>query len=76
VPSKACSVSFTDSEGITHSVEVSASSLYEACVMPLAEFRRSRLIGDSLPAPAIRLVVAVRLHVGPSVTVVTLVMVP
>ena len=37
---RTCAVSFADSEGITHSVEVSASSLYEAAVLALAEFRR------------------------------------
>ena len=38
---RTCAVSFTDSEGITHSVEVSAASLYEAAVLALAEFRRA-----------------------------------
>jgi hypothetical protein len=33
-------VSFTDSEGIEHSVRVSAASLYEAAVLAMAEFRR------------------------------------
>jgi nicotinic acid phosphoribosyltransferase len=37
---RSCSVSFTDSEGITHSVEITASTLYEAAVLALSEFRR------------------------------------
>jgi hypothetical protein len=35
---RSCSVSFTDSEGITHSVEIIASTLFEAAVLALAEF--------------------------------------
>ena len=38
---RTCAVSITDSEGITHSAEVSASSRYEAAVLALTEFRRS-----------------------------------
>lgn len=37
---KICTVTFTDADRITHGVEVSASSLYEACVLAMAEFRR------------------------------------
>jgi hypothetical protein len=33
-------VSFTDTEGIEHSVHVSASSLFEAAVLAMAEFRK------------------------------------
>jgi hypothetical protein len=35
-----CRVAFTDSEGIGHSVEVAADSLYEAVALAVAEFRR------------------------------------
>lgn len=35
-----CRVSFTDSEGVGHSVEVEADSLYEAVALAVAEFRR------------------------------------
>jgi hypothetical protein len=38
VPSRSCRVSFTDSEGLEHAVEVSAASVYEAAVLALAEF--------------------------------------
>ena len=37
---RSCSVSFTDPERITHSVEITASTLYEAAVLAMAEFRR------------------------------------
>ena len=34
---RTCLVSFTDSENIRHAVEVSATTLYEAAVMAMAE---------------------------------------
>jgi hypothetical protein len=37
---RSCSVSFTDSEGITHAVEIIASTLFEAAVVAMAEFRK------------------------------------
>jgi len=40
VPSRRCTVSFTDSTGVTHAVEVAAASLFEAAALALAEFRR------------------------------------
>jgi hypothetical protein len=40
VPNRQCRVSFTDTEGITHSTEVTAETLYEAAVLALAEFIR------------------------------------
>ena len=43
VPSRSCRVSSTDSEGIEHSVQVPAESLYEAAVEAMASFRRSVL---------------------------------
>jgi hypothetical protein len=36
---RTCLVSFTDSENIGHSVEVVASTLYEAAVLAIAQFR-------------------------------------
>jgi len=59
-----CRVSFTDSAGVTHSVSVSAASLYEACVLAMAEFRRCRFT-DAAPGTAARLQVAVE---GPATT--------
>src|SRR5580704_10391636 len=43
VPSRSCQVSFTDAEGIEHSIRVPAESLYEAAVEAIAAFRRSVL---------------------------------
>lgn len=56
--SSTCRVSFDDGAGVTHTVAVSASSLYEAAALALAEFKRS---GFALAAvgPATRLKVAV-----------------
>jgi hypothetical protein len=51
-------VSFTDTEGITHTAAVTASSLYEAAALGVAEFRRCGLI-DALPGPVRMLSVAV-----------------
>ena len=41
---KACRVSFTDVEGIRHSVEVMADSLYEAVVLGLKALKKSAWI--------------------------------
>src|SRR3569832_1999870 len=35
-----CRVAFTDGAGVTHSVAVAASSMYEAAVLGLAEFKK------------------------------------
>jgi hypothetical protein len=59
VPSRTCHVSFTGTDGIVHAVEVSASSLFEAAVLALAEFRKSWLT-EVLPGRATRLTVAVK----------------
>ena len=37
---RTCSVSFTDAEGITHAVEITTCTLFEAAVLARAEFRR------------------------------------
>ena len=59
VPSHSCLVSFTDSEGIEHSVRVPAESLYEAAVEAMAVFRRSVLAEMPL-GPATRLTIRVK----------------
>ena len=51
-------VSFTDGANITHTVTVSASSLYEAAALAVAEFKKSGFAFASI-GPAIRLTVAV-----------------
>ena len=57
---RTCLVSFTDSEGIKHSVEVTASTLYEAAVLAMAEFRRCGFTSNA-PGPATRLTVTVKM---------------
>jgi hypothetical protein len=59
VSSRVCLVSFTDSAGVQHSVEVAAGSLYEAAVLALADFRRDPLV-EIEPGPCTRLKVAVK----------------
>jgi hypothetical protein len=56
---RACLVSFTDSERIVHTAEVSASSLFEAAALGVAEFKRCGLM-DVQPCPATRLTVTVK----------------
>jgi hypothetical protein len=58
VVASTCRVSFDDGAGMTHTVSVSASSLYGAAVLALAEFKKS---GFALTAvgPGSRLKVAV-----------------
>ena len=43
-----CRVSFTDTQGMTHSVRVTAASLFEAAALGLAEFRRCTMM-DAAP---------------------------
>jgi len=59
VVNRTCTVSFTDSKGVTHAVEVPAASLYEAAALAIAEFRRCGFTDVSM-GPASRLTVAVR----------------
>ena len=59
MPSRACIVSFTDTEGVIHTAEVSAASLYEAAALAIAEFRKC-LICEVAPGPASTLKVAVK----------------
>jgi len=56
---RACLVSFTDSEGVEHTAEVAARSLFEAAALAIAEFKRCGLI-DAQPGPATRLSVVVK----------------
>jgi hypothetical protein len=56
---RTCLVSFTDSENIRHSVEVTAGTLYEAAVMAIAQFRRCGFT-ENAPGPATRLTVTVK----------------
>ena len=56
--SSRCRVSFTDSEGILHGVEVDAESLYEAIAMAVANFREDD-VSPSTPGPMTEFTVAV-----------------
>jgi hypothetical protein len=58
---KTCTVSFRDSDGVQHSVEVGAETLYEAAVLALKSFRDH----ECAPGPAAHLAVEVK---NPSVT--------
>jgi hypothetical protein len=58
VSSRSCLVSFTDAEGIEHSVRVPAESLYEAAVEAIAAFRRGVLAEMPL-GPKTRLTIRV-----------------
>ena len=53
-----CRVAFTDSEGMTHSVKVTAASVLEAAALGLAEFKRCAMM-DAAPGPATRFTVVV-----------------
>ena len=59
---RTCLVSFTDTNGIRHAVEVAASTLYEAATLAMAEFRRCGFM-ENAPGPNTRLTVTVK---GPS----------
>ena len=39
---RTCSVSYKDMEGVTNTVEITASSLYEAAVLEMKAFEQSR----------------------------------
>src|SRR5215471_7409163 len=56
--SSPCRVSLTDGAGITHTVSVSASSLYEAAALALAEFEKCGF-AMMIAGPGTRLTVAV-----------------
>jgi len=58
---KSCTVSFQDSGGVRHAVEVGAETLYEAAVLALKSFREH----DCAPGPGAHLAVEVK---SPSVT--------
>ena len=59
VPSS-CKVAFTDGAGVTHSVGVAASSMYEAAALALAEFKRCGF-AMAMAGPGTRLTIAVEL---------------
>ena len=56
---RSCRVSFTDSEGIEHSIRVPAESLFEAAVEAMAAFKKGVLAEIQL-APGTRLTIRVK----------------
>ena len=58
MPVRSCLVSFTDSEGIEHTIRVPAETLYEAAVEAMAAFRRAAFAETPL-GPGTRLTVRV-----------------
>src|SRR5258708_2919587 len=48
---RTCVVSFVDSTGIRHSIEVAAESLYEAAALAVKEFRRHPWTDGIKPLP-------------------------
>jgi hypothetical protein len=53
-----CRVSFTDSEGVLHGVDVDAETLYEAVAIAVAQFREDD-VSPSNPGPMTEFTVAV-----------------
>jgi hypothetical protein len=53
-----CLVSFTDTNNISHAVEVAANTLYEAATLAMVEFRSG--FTENAPGPATRLMVTVK----------------
>jgi hypothetical protein len=58
MPGSRCRVSFTDSEGVLHGIDVDAESLYEAVAIAVAQFRDDD-ISPTLPGPMTEFTVAV-----------------
>jgi hypothetical protein len=65
VPVRSCHVSFLDSEGIRHAVEVQAESLYEAGVIAISKFREH----DCSPGIGSHLEIEIRSSVVHTITV-------
>ena len=59
MPARSCFVSYVDSEGLRHSVEVQAETLYEAAALAIAAFRRH----DCVPGLASNLDIEIRTSV-------------
>jgi len=59
VPIRSCLVSFTDTEGIVHSVRIQAESLYEAAIEAMAAFKDTALAEVPF-GPATRLTIRVK----------------
>jgi hypothetical protein len=53
-----CRVSFTDTDGVSHGIDVDAESLYEAVAIAVAQFRDDEISASS-PGPMTEFTVAV-----------------
>ena len=58
MPARSCRVSFTDASGITHAVDVTADTLYEAVAVAVRDLRSSGLV-PVLPGPSTQIHVRV-----------------
>src|SRR5271168_2903846 len=58
MPASRCRVSFTDSDGVLHGMDVDAESLYEAVAIAVAQFRDDD-VSPSTPGPMTEFTVAV-----------------
>ena len=65
MPVRCCHVSYLDSEGIRHAVEVQAESLYEAAVIGISKFRQH----DCSPGIGSHLEIEIRSSVVHTITV-------
>ena len=57
---RTCVVSFRDLEGMEHSVEVTAASLYEAAALGLKQFRSSLFAEEVRPGTVTKLKISVK----------------
>ena len=57
---RTCVVSFVDSAGIRHSIEVAAASLYEAAALAVREFRSHPWVDDVEPGAVTPLSISVK----------------
>ena len=57
---RTCVVSFTDSDGVRHSVEVAAESLYEAAALAIADLGRHAWVDDQEPGTTTKLAISVK----------------
>ncbi len=56
---RVCSVSYTDSSGVRHSVQVAAESLYEAAALAIQQFREHPWTEGMEPGSVTRLAVSI-----------------
>jgi hypothetical protein len=56
---RTCKVSYLDSEGIEHAVQVTAETLFEAAALALVAFRNADLLASGAPGQASRLTIRV-----------------